>query len=211
MPLDDLFEAIFEFPGEAAESAFSLLGGKKAKKKLKKAVKKSGGGAALASLGYFAFRTWQQKGNSTGKSAAPPLPPESDLQPPPRTLEEAAKEVPVSECLKMNMILAMIAAAGADRVVDTVEMDRLVEAIESSMIAPNDKSKLMAALNRPPLLEEVAALAFSPMEACELYGAALTAIEVDTPAERMFMRRFAVALKLDDDLVATIEETVRSI
>jgi uncharacterized membrane protein YebE (DUF533 family) len=46
------------------------------------------------------------------------------------------------------------------------------------------------------------------MEACELYGAALSAIEVDTPTEQLFLRRFATALKLDDDLVATICETV---
>lgn len=214
MPFDEIFEALFELP----EEAISLLGGKKARKKLKKAAKKAGGGAALASLGYFAYRNWQAKGGGTGASpnpapfppapnAPPPLPP----SPPPATIEEAAREVAVSECLKMNLILAMIAAASADGEIDATEMDRLVSAIEDANLDPPEKARLTGALNRPPLLEDVAALAFSPLEACELYGAAVTAIEVDSPAETLFLRRFAKALKLDDDLVATVEETVRSL
>ena len=66
-------------------------------------------------------------------------------------------------------------------------------------------------MNHPPLLEEIAMGANSPLEACELYGAALGVIEEDSPANILFLRRFAVALKLDDDLVNTIKETLESL
>lgn len=195
--------------GAASGALVSLLMNKKARKKLKKSAKKVGGTAALAGIGYFAYQKWQNSrpANDGGRMAVdaaaspPPLPLPSDL-------EAAAREVKVSECLRMNIVLTMIAAANADGEIDDDELNRLDEAIACSSIDSADKTRLSRALNDPPTVEEIAGLAFSPMEACELYGAALTAIQVDTPAEKLFLRRLARALELDEDLIETIQATV---
>lgn len=61
--------------------------------------------------------------------------------------------------------------------------------------------KLTAALNAPPSAEEVATLADSPEQAAELYAASLAAIELDTPAENLYLRRQARSLSLEPSLV----------
>ena len=125
-------------------------------------------------------------------------------------IETCARSISVTECLKVNMLLAMISAAGADGKIDGDELSRLLDSIEGAAISASDKALLTRLINQPPPLEEVAAGAHSPLEACELYGAALSAIENDTPAETLFLRRFARALELDDDIVATIHGTLDS-
>jgi len=187
--------------GAASGAAVSLLMNKKARKKLGKTAAKVGGAAAIAGVGYLAYRTWQNR-NDGGAQAAPPPPPV------PASLEMASEEAPVAELLQVKMILAMIAAASADGTIDGQEMDGLLCAIENAPIDPAGKSQLTAALNEPPSVEEIAGLVSGPEEASELYGAALTAIEVDTPAEHLFLRRFSNALRLDPELVKTLHQTM---
>jgi uncharacterized membrane protein YebE (DUF533 family) len=65
-----------------------------------------------------------------------------------------------------------------------------------------------SALNAPPTVEHIAGLANGPEEASEIYGAALTAIDLDSPSEHLFLRRLASSLKLDEQLVKTVHETL---
>ena len=97
------------------------------------------------------------------------------------------------------------AMAGMPRLVNTRSFSRYGLA----QITEKDKAMLTRILNQPPTLEEVASSATSPLDACELYGAALSVIEENSPAETLFLRRFANALKLDEDLVAAIEQAIR--
>ena len=108
----------------------------------------------------------------------------------------------------MKLVLAMIAAAAADGSIDPVEMRGLATAIDAAPVEPDEKAKLVAALNQPPTVEAIGALATSPEEASEIYGAALTAIELDTPSEHLFLQRLARALELKDGLVTTLHETL---
>ena len=57
-------------------------------------------------------------------------------------------------------------------------------------------------------VENIAALAEGTAEAGELHGAAVTAIEVDPSAERLFLRGYAKALHLERGLVETLHEAV---
>ena len=109
-------------------------------------------------------------------------------------------DVPVPADLPMKMVLAMIASAAADGTIDTKEMDALATAIGQAPVDNAEKARLTAALNQPPTVEEVAALATAPEEASEIYGAALTAVDADSPAEHLFLRRLATALHLDPGL-----------
>jgi uncharacterized membrane protein YebE (DUF533 family) len=106
------------------------------------------------------------------------------------------------------MTLAMIAAAGADGVISGDELTRLMSAIDRAPIPAKLRAQLTSALNDPPTVEDIAALSAGPEEASELYGAAVSAIDVDTPAERLFLQRFARALRLDAGLVEAIHRAV---
>lgn len=204
--------------GAASGAVVSLLMNKKARKMLQNNAVKVGGAAALAGVGYFAYKKWQDSQaagtpppGATGAQAALPAPPPGSAPPPPPPsldLAAASCEVRVAAELPMKMILAMIAAAAADGTIDAAEMSGLAQAIDQAPIEPDEKARLSSALNEPPTVEAVASLSTSPEEASELYGAALTAIDVDTPAEHLFLRRFATALHLDPGLVTTLHRTI---
>ena len=196
--------------GAASGAVVSLLMNQKARKMLQKNAVKVGGAAALAGLGYFAYRKWHQgREQISPASLVPALPAAPPPLPLPLGLEAATAEVRISADLPIKMVLAMIAAAAADGTIDSAEMNALVTAIEKAPIEPGEKAQLTAALNEPPTVEAVAALAADPEEASELYGAALTTIKIDTPAEHLFMRRFARALELEPELVTTLHETLK--
>ncbi|MCW1924984.1 tellurite resistance TerB family protein [Luteolibacter arcticus] len=200
--------------GAASGALVSLLMNGKARNKIQKNAVKVGGMAAIAGVGYYAYQKWQQ----SRQDSPPPVPSQAinapvtiaaDTPPPlPADLATASFQVKVTGELPMKMVLAMIAAAAADGTIDSVEMTALADAIDTSPLEPAEKGRLTSALNLPPTVEEIAGLANGPEEASEIYGAALTAIEVDTPSEHLFLRRLSRALKLDDQLTATVHETL---
>lgn len=190
--------------GAASGALVSLLMNGKARKKLQKHAVKIGGIAAVAGIGYYAYKKWE--GNRAVEP--PPVPPSHASLPsaPPAPLAIEPPPLPVE--LPLKMVLAMIAAAAADGSIDTVEMAALATAIEDAPVTPEEKARLAAALNQPPTVEAVAVLAANPEEASEIYGAALTAIDLDTPSEHLFLKRLSRALQLDDSLVVTLHETL---
>ena len=139
------------------------------------------------SLGAAAYRKW------TNRGAKPAPAPASGTDDPPTEIKLAAGIVTVTECLRMNMLLAMISASGADGRIDGRELALLRKAIDEASVSSRVKATLTRMLNQPPPLEEIAMGATSPLEACELYGAALGVIEEDSPANTLFLRRFAAA------------------
>lgn len=187
--------------GALSGGAMSLLMNKKARKMIGKHALKVGGAAAVAGVGYLAYRQWQKGQGIPAPAGAPALP---------LTLEDAAGQVQVSDPLQVKMIFAMIGAAGSDGNIDGQELDALMNAIEAAPLDAAGKSELTAALNSPPSVEDIASLVTSPEEASEVYGAALTAIQVDTPAEHMFLRRFAKALQLEPELVKAVHQTIEA-
>ena len=189
--------------GAASGALVSMLMNGKSRKKLGKHAIKVGGIAAVAGIGYYAYRKWQE-----GRQSPPP--PMPGALPPPMPAQTPAIEaaIPVSPELPMKLVLAMIAAAAADGSIDRSEMNALAAAIDEAPVTAEEKATLSAALNQPPTVEAVAALAANPEEASEIYGAALTAIDVDTPSEHLFLRRLGRALELDDSLVATLHKTL---
>jgi len=197
--------------GAASGALVSLLMNGKARKVIQKNAVKVGGAAALAGVGYFAYRKWQE---SQGGAAAAPvqaLPATvSPATPPPlpNDLADASVQVTVTGELPMKMVLAMIAAAAADGTIDSIEMSMLAVAIDDAPVEAAEKARLTSALNAPPTVEDIAKLVNGPEEASEIYGAALTSIEVDTPSEHLFLRRLSKALQLDEQLVKTVHETL---
>ena len=187
--------------GAASGALVSLLMNGKSRKKLQKHAVKLGGMAAVAGIGYYAYQKWQQN-----RAVEPPPLPPAALPAPQTSVLIEPPPIPVE--LPLKMVLAMIAAAAADGSIDSTEMAALATAIDDAPVTPAEKAQLSAALNQPPNVEAVAALAANPEEASEIYGAALTAIDLDTPSEHLFLRRLGRALQLEESLVATLHDTL---
>jgi uncharacterized membrane protein YebE (DUF533 family) len=226
MPLERLFSELSGSPtakgalgGAASGAMVAMLLNKKMRKKLTGTAVTVGGAAAVAGLGYYAYQKWQQRqgtpshpsGSATHSTFAAPvaaaapmatasasatptaIPPA--LPPPPR----------VDDTLALAMLQTMIAAANSDGRIDDAELARLETAVQNAGLTAAEEAKVLAALNTPPSIDTLAQLPRNPEEAAEIYGAAVAAIEADTPAEKFFLRRLATALKLPPDLTGRLD------
>ena len=220
MPLDQLFANLTSSPsakgalsGAASGAVVSMLMNKKARKKIGGSVAAIGGAAALAGVGYFAYQKWQKNKNTGAAPASPTSAPSLSSASPspaassPPAISAGEPALTVSDSLAMKMVKAMIAAAHSDGQIDDTELGNLEQAVAAANLSPAENQEMMSALNSPPTVSDVAALATSPEEAAELYGAALSAIDPDTVAEKFFLRQLASALNLPAELTAEINST----
>ena len=223
MPINQLFQTIANNPGAqgalggAASGALaSMLVHKKSRKKIGKTAMQVGGAAAIAGVGYYAYKKWQssktqqnipQQTNSAQQNVAP----QPTSLPPARTEEiyKAYESVTVSDSLALGMIKSMIAAAASDGSIDSHEMDTLLAAMDEANLTHAENAELTKTLNNPPTLEDIASIPSNEEEASEIYSAALSAIDPDTPAENMFLKRLARSLNLDPNLVSYLHETAK--
>ncbi|GLQ19255.1 DUF533 domain-containing protein [Algimonas porphyrae] len=106
---------------------------------------------------------------------------------------------------RANMLLrAMIAAARADGVIDDDEA-ALIEAYPDA-----DVETLRELMARPDDPVEIAALATSEQCAAEIYAVSARIADGINPAERDYLDRLAMALRLDPEAAALIETEVRN-
>jgi uncharacterized membrane protein YebE (DUF533 family) len=191
--------------GFAGGVAGGLAGGllvSKAGRKLGKKALQLGGLAAIAGLGYAAWRRYQEeRAGAPAREAAPAALPAAE--PPPRFLPPAAQGG-AREDLGRALLQAMIAAARADGQLDGAERRVLFERIASLDLPEPERAELFAAIERPPDIQVLVGAASTQERAVELYTASLLAIEVDTPAERGYLKMLAGALGLPDELVAHV-------
>lgn len=191
--------------GAASGALATLLLHPKARKKLGKSAVKLGGAAALAGVGYLAYKKWLESrggGSMPGPEASMRNP---SLPPPPN-----ADTPQLSDDLRLKLVLAMIAAAAADGRIDDSEMDRLVESIENAGLSSEENREITTALENPPTVEQLASLSSNLEESSELYAAALSAIDPDSPAEHLFLKRLARAFGLEPALVASVHEATHT-
>jgi uncharacterized membrane protein YebE (DUF533 family) len=100
----------------------------------------------------------------------------------------------------------MISAAKADGQIDGGEMQRIVGRLEQAGTDPEARDFVLAELQKPLDLEGLTRGVHSPEIAAQLYAASLLAIEVDTAAERDYLRRLASRLGLDGATVQRIHQ-----
>jgi uncharacterized membrane protein YebE (DUF533 family) len=186
--------------GVAAGLASSLLFSK-AGRKLGKRALELGGLAAIAGVGYAAWRRHQ----AGGVPVAAPLRavdaiPAAFLPPP---AESGARDE-----LGAVLLQAMIAAARADGKLDGEERRMLFEQLAKLELPEAERAELYAALERPVEIQTLIAAATTPERAVEIYTASLLAIDLDTPAERGYLAMLSAALGLPDGLVEQIHREV---
>lgn len=104
------------------------------------------------------------------------------------------------------MVRAMISAAKADGQVDHAEMQKIAGKIGDDGVTAEEKAFVMSELAAPVDIDALAAEARGPAQAAEVYAASLIAIDIDSEAERAYLRRLADALRLDPATVAQLHQ-----
>ncbi|MCF8533542.1 MAG: tellurite resistance TerB family protein [Reyranella sp.] len=194
--------------GALAGGLAALLLGTKSGRKMGGTALKLGGLAAVGALAYKAYSDWQ-----AGKQAAPA----GQATPAPVALLPAPTDTPFNpstesgqQTLARKLIRAMIAAAKADGHIDDSEQARIFAEMDKLSLGTDDKAFAMDELRARLDVEAVANAASTPEEAAEIYAASLLAVDVDNAAERGYLAMLAARLKLEDALVAHLEQNVRA-
>ena len=110
---------------------------------------------------------------------------------------------------KATLILqAMINAAKADGSIDQGEIKRITGRLESEDAAPEAREFIGQEMLKPMDMEGLIQKVRTPQAAVEVYVASLLAIEVDTPAERDYLRRLAAGLGLAPTTVQRVHDAL---
>ena len=138
--------------------------------------------------------------------AAPPPPPPGTAASPARSPDEmpAAPSSPEAGMHAVLMIRAMIAAANADGVIDETERNRILKKLEALNLSDEEHSFIVKELLSPVNLDQIAVQVDSIETAENVYTVSLLAIDIDTDAERTYMRTLAKKLGLNDSILDKI-------
>jgi uncharacterized membrane protein YebE (DUF533 family) len=159
-------------------------------------VKGAARGGALAILGSLALNALQK--SRAAQAGTPSEPAQITAS------EVEAVASPASERLALR---AMIAAAKSDGQIDQAEMDAILGRIASDDVTAEERAFVLEEIRKPVDPGDIAREVTSPAQAAEVYAASLLAIDVDSDAERDYLRRLAAALDLDAAAVAYLHET----
>ncbi|MGD9233499.1 MAG: DUF533 domain-containing protein [Desulfobacterales bacterium] len=146
--------------------------------------------------------------------ATPPLPPgvsaAAPPPPPPPPASFGSESVDLTETGQQAVLLirAMIAAANADGVIDEEERNRILKKLETMDLSDQEHSFIVKELLSPAELEDIVAQIKSPEMAKMVYTVSLLAIEIDTDAERAYMKTLARQLSLNESDLNDIYRTL---
>ena len=162
---------------------------------------KIGGLAAIAGLGYQAYKNY--KAGQAPDQCTQETP---ELLPPPA--DSGFETEAVSADFALVLVRAMIAASRADGHIDDAERARIMDKLSMSGLASDAASFLQQELANPIDLDAIVGAARTEEQKVELYTASRLAIEPKSRAERGYLDLLAGRLALPDALVDHIEATV---
>ncbi|MBL0372240.1 tellurite resistance TerB family protein [Rhizobium sp. KVB221] len=171
---------------------------------------KLGGLAAIAGLGYQAYKNWQdgQQPQTADAGAAASNGPE--LLPAPTGTGFGVEDDANSADFAVVLVRAMIAAARADGHIDDAEREAILGKVKLAGLGADAQAFLESELASPVDLDAIVGAARTDSQKVELYTASRIAIEPDSRAERGYLDLLAGRLGLADALVDHIEATVSS-
>lgn len=176
--------------------AGALLGGGS------KATKGAVGGSAIAILGALAASALQNKHNASVSSTNST----SGMHP----LSQAQAETLTSPESERLIVRAMITAAKADGQIDQKEIDNIFGKIDIGGVTNEERQFVMDELSRPMDLQALVSAVPNQAVAAEVYAASLFAIDIDTDAEKAYLRQLAQALGLDAGTVSRLHALTSS-
>lgn len=178
-------------------------------------------GMGLLGIAIGAFEHFTQSSQASSQSSGNPsnavapmpqtpgAPPAVNWTPPPlpeQLPQPAASDVPQQVIL---LIRAMIASANADHAIDAQERQKILAKMEQHGLSAEERRFLEEEFAHPLELRSLAEQVKSPELAEQAYVVSLLAIEIDSEAERNYLRRLAKALNLSDAQVARWHEQLK--
>jgi uncharacterized membrane protein YebE (DUF533 family) len=164
------------------------------------ALRGAAGGGAMAILGTLALTALQNA--RSGGQAAPGAQLAANAAPTQEDVSAVASEE--AERLALR---AMIAAAKADGHIDEEEMDRLLGHMNTNDVTAAERQFVLDEIRKPLDVADLAKDVRNPAQAAEVYAASLLAIDIDSEAERAYLRALATALRLDAGVVSFLHRT----
>jgi uncharacterized membrane protein YebE (DUF533 family) len=164
------------------------------------AVRGAAGGGAMAILGTLALAALQNA--RAGGQAAPGAQVGAGAAP----LREDVAAVTSEEGERLAL-RAMIAAAKADGQIDEGEMNRILGRLEADDVTEAERRFVLDEIRKPLDPSALARDVHNPAQAAEVYAASLLAIDIDSEAERAYLRTLAAALRLDPGVVSFLHRT----
>jgi uncharacterized membrane protein YebE (DUF533 family) len=171
---------------------------------------KLGGLAAIAGLGYQAYKNWQAGQQPQPVDASTAATSEQQLLPPPSGTGFHVEDEANNADFAVILVRAMIAAARADGHIDVAEREAILGKVRLAGLDGDAEAFLQHELANPIDLDAIIGAAVTESQKVELYTASRIAIEPDSRAERGYLDLLAGRLGLADALVDHIEATVAS-
>jgi uncharacterized membrane protein YebE (DUF533 family) len=190
-------------PMKVAGLAAALLGTKTGRK-LAGNVATLGGVAAVAGLGYLAYKNYQSGQAPQG------MPQDVKALEPPADSPFNPQSSELTNDFALTLLRAMIAAAKADGHIDAFERQSIMDKVHAVDLGAEAEAFLSRELADPIDLDALVAAGRTEEQRVEIYTASRLAIDPDTRAERGYLDLLAGRLKLPDALVDHIEATVSS-
>lgn len=172
-------------------------------------VLKLGGLAAIAGLGYQAYRNYQA--GQAPDAASAQVPQEQVLLPPPADSPFSVDAPAATNDFALTLVRAMIAAARSDGHIDDEERGRIMGKVQMSGLGAEAQAFLDRELAGATDIDALVSAVTSEEQKVELYTASRLAIDPDSRAERGYLDLLAGRLGLADALVDHIEATVSSV
>lgn len=188
----------------------AVLLGTGAGRQLTGSVLKIGGLAAIAGLGYQAYKNWQAGEAAPPADASTAATASPELLPPPAESGFGTEDAANSADFAVVLVRAMIAAARADGHIDDAEREAILGKVKLAGLDADAQAFLEGELANPVDLDAIIGAAATESQKVELYTASRIAIEPDNRAERGYLDLLAGRLGLADGLVDHIEATVSS-
>lgn len=162
------------------------------------AVKGALGGGVLAMLGTMAINALQKKLNIQP----------SDIESGSLSKFLSSEDIAsISSTQTEKLILsAMINAAKADGQLDQQEMDKILGKASVDGISDDERKFIQDELDKPFDLQSLVSAVPNQVVGAQVYAASLFAIDINTEAEKNYLRNLAQALKLDTETVTRLHE-----
>ncbi|MGW9948904.1 uncharacterized membrane protein YebE (DUF533 family) [Rhizobium leguminosarum] len=168
-----------------------------------------GGLAAIAGLGYQAYKNYQA-GQAPAAPSDAPSANNPVLLPPPAESGFGPASPAGSNEFVLVLIRAMIAAAKADGHIDDAERALIMDKVKAADVSGEAAAFIEQELASPTDIDALVAAATTEEQRVELYTASRLTIDPDSRAECGYLDLLAGRLGLADQLVDHIEATVSS-
>ncbi|MCG3199433.1 MAG: tellurite resistance TerB family protein [Candidatus Omnitrophica bacterium] len=172
-------------------------------------------GMGLLGLAFAAYEHFQQNRGSgagpvsdqgsTAYAGPPPPPPSTPPPPPPQGPMPQGGPPDNRASAAMLLVRAMIAAANADHDISAEERQAILGRARECGLTEEELGAIHAELDHPLSMAEIASRATTPELAEQVYAVSLVAIEVDSEAERNYLKALAKRLGLSEERVGRWE------